>query len=281
MRTIEAKPLLDVRLQLGEGPVWAHGALGFVDIENNTAYLHRFDGEDHAQTRFRSLVGALLPAQNHSWIAAVQGRGLIRLDAALDETGLLAHPDTNPANRYNDGAIDPQGRLWIGTMDLACHQPAGSLFRIGHNGHVSRVLENLTISNGVAWSPDARTMYHIDTPTRRIDAYDFEATSGDMHDRRTLTTLDDGFPDGMCVDAQGGVWVARWGGSRVTRFDPATGRAMLDVTVPCANATACCFAGDDLDLLVITTAGNDTPRAGAVFGARTGHIGMESPVFLS
>ncbi|GAB4515079.1 MAG: hypothetical protein Tsb0013_19570 [Phycisphaerales bacterium] len=274
MRTLEAHPLpLDVRCTLGEGPVWAHGELAFVDIEQGAVHLASLERVRTSRT-FGARVGAVLPSRT-GWIAAVEGCGLVLLDRDLRGDQILAHPDAHPYNRYNDGAVDPRGRLWIGTMNLDGRSPTGALYRVDPSGAHERVLDNLRISNGLAWSPDARTLYFTDTGNRRIDAYDYDPDSGAISNRRDLVHVTDGYPDGHCTDAQGGLWVAHWGGARVTRFD-SDGVPTLHVGLACANATSCCFAGDDLATLVITTAGNDTPHAGAVFGVRTGHAGMES-----
>jgi sugar lactone lactonase YvrE len=286
MRTHDARPIIDTACALGEGPVWAHGALAFVDIESRDVHLATLE-RVRASARMAGRVGAILPRADGGWIACVQGVGLVALDAELRAGAVIADPA--PARedvRYNDGAIDPRGRLWIGTMSLA-NEPTGALYRVDADGRAHTVLEGLTVSNGIGWSPDGRTMYHVDSPTRRVDAYGFDLESGAITNRRTLASLDDGYPDGLCVDGDGGVWVTRWAGGRVTRFDPENGEATDDVRVPCDHATSCCFAGDDLATLVITTARHsvsddrlrETPKAGAVFGVRTGRVGQAQPLF--
>lgn len=284
MRTLDAQPLLDACCTLGEGPVWAHGRLAFVDIERKTAALAQTDGvnaEIVCTAKFDGRVGAILPRSNTGWLAAVEGVGLLLLDERLRNPELLCHPDVGRTNnRYNDGAVDPQGRLWIGSMRLGGDDPAGALYRVDPDGTHALVLDHLLVSNGLAWSPDAKTLYFTDTGNRRIDAYDFDGADGTITNRRTFMTIEGSFPDGHCTDAEGGLWVAHWAGGRVTRFDP-DGTPTHEVRVPVSNATSCCFAGEDLRTLVITTAHErDMPHAGALFCVRTGHVGMEAPLFL-
>lgn len=292
MITLDAELLLDARARLGEGPVWAPGVLAFVDIERSSATLVETDGVTarvRTTATFPGRIGAILPRAEGGWVGAVEDYGLMLLDEQMRPSTPMCHPDAGRENnRYNDGAIDPQGRLWIGSMRLAGDDATGALYRVDADGDAETVLDGLMISNGIAWSPDGATMYHTDTGNRCIDAYDFDAHTGSISNPRTVATVTDGWPDGHCVDTQGGLWVAHWGGGRVTRFDPSTGEPTHTVRVPCSNATSCCFVGERLDTLVITTAREgvspgdlDTkkPHAGALFSVRTGFEGMESSLF--
>ncbi len=288
---LEAELLLDAGAQLGEGPVWAHGVLAFVDIERCTAALVQTDGASAAivaTSKLPGRVGAVLPRAEGGWVAAVEDFGLLLLDERLRPSRPLCHPDTDANNRYNDGAVDPQGRIWIGTMRTKRDDPTGALYRVEADGRCERILDRLRVSNGIAWSPDAKTMYHTDTANNRVDAYDFDAPTGAIRNPRPAATVTDGWPDGHCVDSEGGLWVAHWAGGRVTRFDPSTGEPTHVVRVPCSNATSCCFIGPDLDVLAITTAREGVsaekletkePHAGALFCARTGHAGLPQPLF--
>ncbi|MEM1424322.1 MAG: SMP-30/gluconolactonase/LRE family protein, partial [Planctomycetota bacterium] len=213
-------------------------------------------------------------------LVAVEGAGLLLLDERLRNPEVLCDPEAGRTmNRYNDGAVDPRGRIWIGSMRLDGDEPTGFLHRVEPEGSWRTVLHNIAVSNGIAWSPDQRTMYFTDTGNRRIDAYDYNANDGTIADRRDFAHITDGWPDGHCTDAQGGLWVAFWGGSRVTRYD-ASGAPTHEVRLPCANVTSCCFIGEDLDVLAITTARSDDPGAGALYAVRAEGI-TGTPSFLA
>jgi sugar lactone lactonase YvrE len=174
----------------------------------------------------------------------------------------------------NDGKCDPAGRFWAGTKDIEGHRPFGSLYRLEPDHTLVRVLTDVTISNGLGWSPDHETMYYIDSPTHRIDMFDFEVETGSVSNRRSLVELSRawGLPDGMTVDEEGFLWVAFWDGSAVRRIAP-DGRVASVVELPVSRVTSCAFGGDDLADLYVTTARNglseaelrSQPSAGGLF----------------
>ena len=218
----------DVRSKLGEGPRFRDGVLTWVDIEG--CALHRWDGS-HSLQLFDAMVGCANPTEDGDIVLGLADR------IELAGTGeVLARFPHGPEVRANDGACDPQGRLWIGTMAVDETPGAGALYRLDGD-HLTTVLDGLTIANGIGWSPDGARMYHVDTPTRRIDVH--EAGT-----RWTLAEID-GFPDGLCVDDEGCVWVAIYAGARVERWTPA-GELDRVVAVPEQNPTACCFGGSTL-----------------------------------
>jgi sugar lactone lactonase YvrE len=178
----------------------------------------------------------------------------------------------------NEGDCDPDGRFYCGSMAYDITPGAGTLYRLDSDGTTTTVLTGVTISNGLAWSPDGGTAYYVDTPTQRIDVFDYDTARG-LTERRTLLTIpaDAGAPDGLTVDSEGRIWVALWGGSAVRCYEP-TGTLVEQLTLPVSQVTACTFGGADLDELYITTsregmAADDEPRAGALFRARPGATG--------
>lgn len=260
---------------LGEGPTWdlGSGSLLWVDILGSA--VHRFHpgpGTDEV-IPVPQHVGAAKPRTDGGLVLNLRdGVGLRDTDGALH---WLVYWQRD-GMRGNDAAVDPAGRLWAGTMRYDLAPDGGYLARIEPDGRASVVLPDISISNGIGWSPDGSLLYYVDTPTHRVDVFDFDVATGELADRRPLCTLDDtdGVPDGLCVDADGCVWVAVNGGGEVRRYTP---RGALDTTVavPARQVTACCFGGDDLGDLYVTTGREHftdaddaaSPLAGSLFVA--------------
>lgn len=270
----------DAGAQLGEGPWWdaARGRLLWVDIEGGL--LHRFDpasGEDDVYAVGRR-VSAAIPRADGALVLVCQG-GVHLLDERGGEQELLAPLDADdPSLRTNDATSDAAGRLWIGTMALDARPGAGALYRLDPGGEPQLVLSGATVSNGTGWSPDGATMYYADTPLGRIDAFDFDAAEGTIANRRTFAEVrPPGLPDGLCVDVEGGVWVALWEGGELRRYS-ADGELSAVVALPVPNVTSCCFGGASLDVLYVTTAtGGDPeapPHAGGLFRVEPGVRGL-------
>ena len=199
-------------------------------------------------------------------------------------------PGEPESNRTNDGAVDPRGRLFQGTLSgTEPGAPVASLHRVDGDGTVRRVLSDVMISNGIGWSPDQSTMYYIDSLTFRVDRFDYDPDTGEIEGRRPFVTFDGsaGGPDGMTVDADGCLWVAMFGGYQVQRFSPGGEPLETVITPGSPLTTCCCFAGPDLDTLYITTgrealAGISTegePNAGALFAAEVDAVGQPTNLF--
>ena len=244
---------IDARAELGEGPRWdvSTRRLLWVDVEGPA--LHVFDPESGAD-RAIALDGRVGVGQPMS-----DGRVLVALADRLAALGLedesvetLVPMPHGPRLRLNDGNCDPQGRFWVGSLELGFTPHAGSLYR--YDGELREVLSDVTISNGIGWSPDGTLMYYVDTRTHGIDVFDFD---GLPSGRRRFATIERaGWPDGLAVDDEGGVWVALWGGSAVRRYAP-DGALDEVIEVPALNVTAPCFGGTDRNRLFITTAAPD------------------------
>ena len=286
MKSIKAECVFDGGAILAEGPVWDEQAqlLYWVDIERGK--ICRFDpvSQNNQEWLLGTKVGFAVLTESEDMLAGTQ-EGLVRFSPETGRCVDYANPEPNlPNNRFNDGKCDPQGRLWAGTMSVMETEAAGSLYRVDADGNVNRCLTLATISNGLTWSADR--MYYIDSPTRRVDAFDFDAQSGAISNRRCAVALADGlgFPDGMTMDAAGKIWVALWEGWGAGRFDPATGEMLAKVEVPAACVTSCCFGGPDLEVLYLTTASRDLkederakqPTAGGIFAAKPGVGGTPS-----
>jgi len=190
--------------------------------------------------------------------------GLHGFDPATGQMDFLLHAEPGePANRYNDGRCDRRGRLWIGTMDAGIRRPSGSFYRIGADHSVLHLFDGITVPNSTAFSPDGRTLYFADTPRHLIWAFDLDLDEGTIANRRVFADLTGrkGLPDGSCIDAEGFLWNAEYGGRRLTRYAP-DGRTDRTIDLPVTNPTCCCFGGDALDTLYVTSAGVPSKPAG-------------------
>jgi sugar lactone lactonase YvrE len=264
---------------LSEGPRWdgRRHELLWVDILKQRLHRARVgaDGrfDEAAPIQFDRFVGAAAPAAEGGYVLAA-GPGFLFVDSSGTVVE-LAQPEAGRDDvRMNDGACDPQGRLWAGTMAHDESPGAGKLYRLELDGTCTTVLTGLTISNGIGWSPDGRTMYLSDSGTARIDAFDFDGANGDLSRRRTIVqSAEPGLAgDGLTVDDGGDLWVAIWDGGAVRRYDP-EGLLLATVSLPVDRPTSCAFGGPHASTLFITTArqGLDAaalarqPDAGRVF----------------
>ncbi|ABW14042.1 SMP-30/Gluconolaconase/LRE domain protein [Parafrankia sp. EAN1pec] len=295
----------------GEGPVWSPdwGGLRCVDLLAGDVLAVDTTSGAVRRDHVGAVAAALRPRAAGGTVLALE-RGFALIDPAdpdgptdpagsdgqagpedsagsEDPAGLTAGVrrylgdlwDADAGVRMNDGGCDPDGRFYCGSMAYAETAGAGSLYRLAPDGTVSVVLTGVTVSNGLAWSPDGARAYYVDSPTSRVDVFDYDSERG-LSNRRTLLTVsaDGGAPDGLTVDADGYLWVALWGGGAVRRYSPA-GRLDGIVPLPVPRVTACTFGGDRLDTLYITTSqvGTDLtryPAAGAVFALAPGVRGQ-------
>jgi len=282
----QAELIIDARAELGEGPSWdeENRRLYWVDLSGQK--LHVYDPAEDADriVHFDQAVGAVVPRRSGGVALALQ-HGFYTMDEKLERLTQLADPERHlSGNRFNDGKCDAAGRFWAGTMSLHGEKGAGTLYRLDPDRTVTPVIAGVSISNGIGWSPDNRTMYYIDSETRQVMAYAYDLETGRMKDGRMIVTLpeQEGLPDGMAVDEEGMIWVAQWDGYKVSRWNPHTGRLLDIVPVPARFVTSCVFGGTRLDELYITTAraglGAEEleryPHAGGVFRIRTNVKGL-------
>jgi len=259
--------------KLAEGPRWDAAArrLLWVDIEG--CELHVLENGQDRAIGLDAMVGAAAPTSSGGVLVALADR-LALLDLADESVRTLVRLPHGPALRSNDGACDAAGRFWIGTMALDETPGAGALYR--YDASLERVLDEVTLSNGIGWTRDATRMYYIDSPVQRVDLFDFELASGRVDDRRPFVSINesDGIPDGLTVDDEGGVWVALYGGSCVHRYDE-SGHLDAVLEVPAKNVTSCCFGDGDGSSLFVTTAAPD----GNVYVTQPGVSGPPAHVF--
>ena len=249
--------LLDSAALLGEGPRWdaTTQRLLWVDIEGRQLHLLDLDSHTDRAIDLDDRPGAAAPMTDGRVLVALAGR-LVALDLADGSVETLAVVPHGADMRLNDGVCDPAGRFWVGSLELAYTPGRGALYRF--DGALVPVLDGVTISNGIGWSADATRMYYVDTMAFGVDVLDFDVATGAATNRRRFATIERGagLPDGIAVDDEDCVWLALWNGSAIRRYDP-SGRLDRTVPVPAANPTACAFAGERGDLLVITSAAPD------------------------
>ncbi len=280
----------EIRAVLGEGPLWveAEDAVYWVDIMSNK--VHRYGLADGAKTTwtFDFAVTSLNPRRDGGFIGTIQdGFASINLDV-LSATPIQLPEADQPGNRFNDGKVDNSGRYWAGTMDIEQVGANGSLYRLDPDLSVQQVDTDYIICNGPTFSVDNTIIYHTDSIKRVIYALDIGA-DGSLSNKRVFTEFtqdDEGVPDGMTVDSEDCIWVAHFGGARITRYSPA-GEILEVVPMPALNITSCTFAGAELDTLYITSASaamSDEdlaayPLAGSLFSYKPGVKGTPTPLF--
>ncbi|MBA2381137.1 MAG: SMP-30/gluconolactonase/LRE family protein [Chloroflexi bacterium] len=277
-----------MRTDLGEGPIWSieRGELAIVDILERRILILDPSSGDTATIRAPAPVGAVAFRQVGGLVAALED-GFWAFDGPTGWRSVAAVQPVGGDRRFNDGKCDPQGRFWAGTMAYDGSPGAGSLYRLDIDLSASAMVHGITTSNGLAWTRDGATMFYIDTPTHRIDAFEFDPAGGTIGGRRVAVDLAAfaGSPDGLTIDAEDGLWVAMWGGAAVHRF--ADGRLDRTIRLPVSQPTSCTFGGPNLDELYITSASyglsdaalRAEPLAGSLFRTRPGVAGSSGVAF--
>jgi sugar lactone lactonase YvrE len=284
--------VLDARAELGEGPVWDARSARLIWVDIMRGCVHRFDpatGRDEVRDAGEP-VGAAVPSADGSLVLATMS-GFARLDFDAGRVTPIARVEADrPETRMNDGACDPAGRFWAGSMafEFRTRPGAGALYRLDPDGRVTVMLSGVTLSNGIDWSPDGRLMYYVDSGTQRVDVFDFDVARGALSNRRPLVRIGaaTGVPDGLTVDADGFIWLAVWGGAALHRYSP---EGVLDrrVRMPVTQPSKCWFGGPDLADLYVTSAWIDLPAedkagqplAGGLFRLRPGVCGKPGTLF--
>lgn len=280
------------RCILGESPLWSveDQALYWVDIKN--PMIHRFDPAtgDRQNWRIQTEIGSIGLATGNRMIAGTRmGFAFINLEDGSFEQ--LADPEGDGRLnrvRLNDGKVDRRGRFWCGGMDDPRRDDLASLYRLDADLAAHRMDGPFSVSNAICWSPDNKTMYFSDTPKRQVWAYDFDAETGAIENRRVFIDVpaDDGFSDGATVDAEGFLWIAHMRGGNVKRYDP-EGKIEREIRFPASCTSCVAFGGPDLTTLYVTTGSmqyekadfDREPDAGSVFAVETGIKGLPEPVF--
>ena len=281
---------LRVKNELGEGVIWdaAGAAVWWTDIQGSTLYRYSPQDKKLEQWATPERLGSFALVANSDKLICGFASGFAYFNPVKGAIQWLSKIEQdNPGTRLNDGRADRQGRFWAGSMVEVGEQGAGALYLIDHKLRVSSQISGLTISNGLCWSPDGKLMYHTDTPSRSIYRYDFDTVSGAISNQSLLVRTEKGcFPDGATVDAQGYIWSAQWGASRVVRYNP-EGETDFILSLPVSQPTCVAFGGSDLNRLFVTSAyeGLDAearatqPEAGNLFIFETDIKGIADPQF--
>ncbi len=283
----EVEHVLRVQNTLGEGPVWHSGeqALYWVDIEENCYFRFNPATGQHERVEVGVATGALAFRASVGFVLAT-AQGFAFWNPTSRSLEIIGDPEAHkPMARFNDGAVDRQGRFWAGTLGDSNNN---ALYRLDLDGTIHTMQTGVDVSNGIGWSPDNRTMYFTDSSPAIIYAYDFEASTGAITNRRVFVDSSDrpGFPDGLTVDREGFVWSARWDGGCIERYDP-DGNLDRRITMPVRFPTSLAFGGAELRDLYITSARLElTPEEkarpspdGDLFRVRLDVGGFPEPLF--
>jgi len=275
--------------KLGEGPHWdgTKRELLYVDIEGSSVLRYNPVTKEQGKVTIvgQGGVSLVVPVNGETdqYIIST-GRDLQRMvwdgvsSAPTSLTRILSIDAEFPNSRFNDGKCDNWGRLWAGSMSNGGNLPDATLYRI-QRGIATAMEPGIRISNGIAWTSDNSLMYYIDTPTRKVDVFDFNGVAGTIGNRRTVYDFDQAgeepgaSPDGMTIDANGHLYVGCWGGYQMIHIDPTTGRKVKSIPFPTANITSAAFGGENLDTLFVTSATSGLsqidlagqPAAGSLF----------------
>ena len=292
MRNIQIKQIGNRLSTLGEGPVWdeSNGSILWIDILNSSIIDYNLSTESERNIPTGSMIGSFAIMEDGNFIAALQ-EGISIINRTTGEKKIISTPEINiPSNRFNDGKCSPDGHFWAGSMSLNETDPSGFLYSIDGNFNILQHEKGLTISNGLCWSLDKKYFYFIDTPTSQVVRYDY--SNGKIENKTSIIHIDaseDGYPDGMTIDAEGKLWIAHWGVWQVTRWDPSTGKKIAAIQLPVSQVTSLCFGGEHFEEMYITSARRGLtedqltkePLAGATFQVKnTGFKGLPFYRFL-
>lgn len=279
------------RLALGEGARWHAEWQKFLFIDISGKLIGTCNPADGriSTIKIGAMPGMLSPAENDRLLVALQGK-IVLLDIESGKMQTLAKFNEPRENRSNDGACDALGRLWVGTMHVNAKLQSGNLYCYD-KGRLKKKLNQTSVSNGICWSPDNQTMYYIDSFEYHIRAFDYDLETGSISNGRIVVEITEPgtVADGMCIDGDGMLWVAIWGGGCVNRYNPVTGACIGKIEINAPNVTSCAFGGELMDQMLITTAIDGLsaeelmqyPHSGSLFMVKLGIVGLPAFVYKS
>lgn len=281
-------PVVNHKSVLGEGPVWDHRKQRILWIDIAEGHIHQFTPAANIFKTFvvGEMIGCIALTQTGLIAALESGFSFIDIDDTVIKH--INDPEKHiKGNRFNEGKCDPGGRFWAGTMPLSEEGAAGSVYTLHPDLSVEKKIENVSVSNGMAWSLDHKTFYYIDSPELEVVSYRYDKDTGEIADRKIILSFDasEGFPDGMTIDDEGMLWIAHWGGWKIARWNPETGKKLMQIDLPVSQVTSCTFGGDNFEDLYITSASirltneqlQKEPLAGSLFVIKScGYRGLPS-----
>jgi len=283
--------VLDAQCGLGEGAIWNYetNRLYWVNITGKMLNIYNPETGENNGLVTGQMIGTVVPSESGKAIVALQN-GIYQMDVTTGSKQLIVNPEEGIAgNRFNDGKCDPAGRFWAGTLSLGGEKGKGALYRIDGDGAATKMVGDVTCSNGIVWSADKTKMYYIDTPTHKVMAYDYNNETGEIGNPAVAVEIPEemGVPDGMSIDSDGNLWIALWGGFAISCWNPQNGKLIRKINVPAKNVTSCAFGGDRLETLYITTARQDLnpeelekfPLSGGLFKVQPGVRGVKASFF--
>lgn len=297
------EPFLNCKLVLGEGPFWdqKHNTLWLIDGlsqdgKGDDLYMIDLVTKSTKVYHIGKHIGCAVPTESGEVLLNLQD-GIWLFDPKTEELSEISSLEREiENNRLNDGKCDSHGRLWFGSMSMTANQPerefevTGSFYKLEADGRTTKFFDGVGISNGMAWNADESVFYYVDTTTQSVFSFDFDAENGVISNRKTIITIpiEEGSPDGMCIDAEGMLWIAHFGGWKVSRWNPNTGEKLDEIQLPCAQVTCPAFGGEDLSELFITTAYigltpeelEKQPLAGTVFSCKVGVKGTKANYYM-
>ena len=270
----------EVVSDLGEGPIWTPetNSVTWTDITENTFHIANIDTGKTESFGVPSMIGAIAHTKDGHYIAATQ-KGFARI--SLEGKYSPLHSFLQDDMRMNDGKVDSAGRFWAGSMALSFEKDRGSLYVLETDNSYQKVLDNITLSNGMGWSPDAQYFYYIDSIPGVLKRFDYDLDDGKISNPKNLITFDaaSGVPDGMSVSSDGKIVVALWDGGRIEIYEP-TGAKVSEIKLGVSRPTCCTFVGPNQDILIVSTASQginraDEPLAGKILAVTgTGLSGL-------
>lgn len=288
----EIELVVDAKAILGEGPCWdeRRNILYWVDIEGKKLNLYDCLKKENKDIQVDKQITSIVPLKEKETKAIVTLEdGFYFFDFLTEEFQFIADPERHlPTNRFNDGKCDEAGRFWAGTMSTTNKKGQGALYCLEKDGTLLKKLDQVSTSNGLAWSKDKEYLYYIDTPTKKVSRFTYHLETGELLNREEVIdfTNEKGYPDGMTIDKEGMLWIAHWGGGRVSHWNPNTGDKIEEIVLPAINVTSCTFGGERLTDLYITTARSgmsdeqlkNYPLAGGLFKVKV-KVGGEKTDF--
>jgi len=288
----QVEHLISLQTEMGETPIWSSEEQALYCVDTVTHRIFRIDPDTQQFTSFQPTipVRALCRRAASQWLV-ITDAGLAFWDQQANAAEFIVNPyANNPDVQFNDGMIDRQGRLIVGSFNhTKLEAPDGELYRFDPDRSLYKLDSHLVLSNGIGVSPDSKTLYVAEMFANKITAYDYDAKTGAVSNRRVFTSIpnENGKPDGVTVDREGFVWTAHWDGWRVTRYDP-SGKLERTIMLPVKIATCIGFGGENMDELYITTAWyslseqerKEQPWAGDLFRIKTDVKGLVEPLFL-